>query len=99
MWQRQVTTRQMDDAFGKAYGIGVDLTVLDKLESIIEGKPTLGEHGELVLKGHYPTRPDQVSFEQKYLYEGIGWKLFGVSFNISKPTPATPAAALQPGAT
>ena len=42
----------------------------------------IGEHGELILKGYFPTKPDQVYFEQKYLYEGLGWKLFGFSINV-----------------
>jgi hypothetical protein len=98
MWQRQITTQQMDDAFGKVYGIGADFTVLDKVQPVIEGNPALGEHGELVLKGYYPTQPNQVDFKQSYLYEGIGWKLYGFSFNIIKAKPAASAAPLQPGA-
>ena len=99
LWQRQVTTEQLDQAFGKVYGIGEDLTMLDKIEPVIDGHPALGEHGELVLRGYYPTRPNQVSFEQKYVYEGTGWKLFGFGFNIRKPEQAAPGTASQPGAT
>lgn len=98
-WQRQVTTEQLDQVFGKAYGIGVDLTVLDKIEPVLDGQVALGKNGELVLRGYYATRPDQVSFEQSYVYEGIGWKLLGFGFNIKKPEQAAPGVAPHPGAT
>jgi hypothetical protein len=80
LWQRQFTTEKFNEVFGKIYDSGLDLTVLDGFEPIVEPVSNLGEHGELVLKGYFPTKPKQVQFEQKYIYEGIGWKLFGFSF-------------------
>jgi hypothetical protein len=67
--------------FGSVFGKGLDLTVLDGFEPTLEPVAALGEHGELVLTGHFPTTPKQVFFEQKYIYEGLGWKLAGFSFN------------------
>ena len=99
MWQRQITTEQLDKVFGKAYGIGVDFTVLDKIEPVLDGQVALGKNGELVLRGYYATHPNQVSFEQSYLYEGIGWKLFGFGFNIKKSEQAAAETAPRPGAT
>ena len=87
LWQRQITTGQMDTAFGKTYDAGVDLTVLDRRQPVIEADPTVGAHGELVIKGYYPTQPSQVIFEHTYVYEGVGWKLCGFSFNITKAKP------------
>lgn len=98
-WQRQVTTEQLDKVFGKAYGMGVDLTVLDKMEPVLDGQVALGKNGELVLRGHYATRPDQVSFEQSYVYEGTGWKLLGFGFNIKKSEQLAPGMPSHPSTT
>lgn len=82
LWQKQFTIEKFNEAFGKAYDFGVDFTVLDGVEPILEPVSKLGENGELVLKGHFPTQPNQVFFEQKYVQEGIGWRLFGFNFHI-----------------
>jgi hypothetical protein len=62
----------------------LDLTVLDRLEPTIDGTPKIGEQGQLILTGHFPSQPDRVTFEQTYIYEGLGWKLIGFGFNIKK---------------
>jgi len=82
LWRRQFTTEKFNEVFGKTFDAGWDLIVLDKDEPVIEPVLSLGEHGELVLKGYFPTKPKQVNFEQKYLYEGVDWKLFGFGIDI-----------------
>lgn len=82
MWQRQAAPDQFNEAFGSVFGKGLDLTVLNGFDPSIEPVSGLGENSELVLKGYFPTQPKQVHFEQKYIYEGLGWKLFGFSFNV-----------------
>ena len=82
LWQEQFTTAKLDEVFGQVYGWGIDFTTLDNLEPIIEPVSALGEHGELVLKGYFPTTPDQLHFEHKYIYDSIGWRLLGFNFHI-----------------
>lgn len=82
LWQRQFTTEKFNVVFGKAFDSGWDLIVLDKVEPVIEPVSGLGEHGELVLKGYFPTKPKPINFEQKYVYEGIDWKLFGFGIEV-----------------
>jgi hypothetical protein len=81
LWQHETTPEKFDEVFGSVFGKGLDLTVLDGFEPTLEPVAALGEHGELVLTGYFPTKPKQVFFEQKYIYEGLGWKLAGFSFN------------------
>lgn len=82
LWQQQFTIGKFDEAFGVFYDTGVDLTVLDKYSPQFRAKPSIDENGVLVIAGHYPTEPNQVHFEQKYIYEGLSWKLMGFSANI-----------------
>lgn len=82
LWQDEVTVETLDQAFGSAYGTGLDFTVFDHFEPIIEPVTGLAEYEMLVLTGYFPTEPDQLYFEQKYIYEGIAWKLSGFSFEI-----------------
>ncbi|UTW03960.1 hypothetical protein KDX31_02720 [Amphritea atlantica] len=82
LWQQEFTVEKFDEAFGAFYNVGVDLTVLDNYSPQFKTKPSIDENGVLVITGHYPTEPSQVYFEQKYVYEGLGWKLVGFSTNI-----------------
>lgn len=82
LWQKQITTAKLDEIFGKIYDADLNLAVVDNFEPVIEPVSALGQNGELVLKGYFPTKPNQVHFQQKYIYEGADWKLFGFSFDI-----------------
>jgi len=82
LWQQQFTIEKFDEVFGAFYDMGVDLTVLDTYSPQFKVKSSIDENGVLVIAGHYPTKPKQVHFEQKYIYEGLGWKLMGFRINI-----------------
>ncbi len=80
-WQKQFSVEKLDEAYGKLYNTGTDLTVLNQHSPQFSSKATIDENGVLLLAGHYPTKPTSVLFEQEFVYEGLGWKLLG--FNIS----------------
>ena len=80
LWQQQFSVKQLDDAYGKLYAANVDLTVLDRYSPQFSSKASIDEDGVLLIAGVYPTKPSKVVFSQKYIYEGLGWKLMG--FNI-----------------
>ncbi|HET6628380.1 MAG TPA: hypothetical protein VFG91_01265 [Woeseiaceae bacterium] len=82
LWQDEVTVDALDQAFGTAYDTGLDFRVFDHFEPVIEPVAALEQYDVLVLTGYFPTEPDQLYFEQKFIYEGFGWKLFGFSFEI-----------------
>ena len=82
LWQQQFSIEDFDEAFGAFYDLGADLTVLDKFSPRFDAPASLGEDGVLRIAGHYPTEPDKMHFEQKYVFEGLGWKLVGFSANI-----------------
>jgi hypothetical protein len=82
LMQQQYTIQKLTDAFNPFYKLGVDLTLLDKYSPIFDGKASINDDGVLVIKGYYPTKPSQVYFEQKYIYEGMSWKLLGISVDI-----------------
>lgn len=75
LWQQQFTVQKFDDTFGAFYDLGADLTILRNVSPLFDSKPTLDENGVLSIVGHYPTEPSQLSFEQGYIFEGLGWKL------------------------
>lgn len=83
VWQQQHSIQDLDQAFSDFFDLGADLTILDNFSPRFASKPAFDENGFLVIAGYYPTEPDQLHFEQKYIFEGLGWKLIGFSANIN----------------
>ena len=83
LWQQQFTPEKFNEAFGSMFDKGLDFTVLEDFEPIVEPVTELGDNGELILKGYFPTQPNQVDFEQKYIYERPDWKLIGFHVNVA----------------
>jgi len=82
IWQQQFSVDDLDQAYKAFYDANIDLTVLDDLTPQFTISPELDQNGVLLITGLYPTRPSQLHFEQKYVYEGLSWKLVGFSANI-----------------
>lgn len=80
--QRQFSVQKLDEVFASFYRLDSDLRVLDNYSPAFDEKPRITENGVLVIKGHYPTKPSQVFFEFKYIYEGLGWKLVALNVEI-----------------
>jgi hypothetical protein len=82
LWQKQATVEKLDDIFGKVYDADVNFMSFDSLEPTINPVSELGENGELVLIGYFPSKPNPLHFTQKYIHEGVDWKLIGFKFNV-----------------
>lgn len=82
LWQKQYSIEKLDEAFGSFYQLDLNLKVLENNSPQFSNNPSIDENGALIISGIYPTKPKQVHFEQKYIYEGLGWKLFGFYINI-----------------
>ena len=82
LWQQQYTVAQLDEAFGSFYDAGVDLTLLKGYSPQFAEIPSINSDGVLRVSGHYPTDPNQVHYEHKYIFEGMSWKLLGFSTEL-----------------
>ncbi|MGI9317437.1 MAG: hypothetical protein ACR2QW_08915 [bacterium] len=82
LWQQQFSVADLDQAYKAFYDANIDLTVLNDMSPQFNFNPELDQNGVLLIKGRYPTQPSQFHFEQKFIYEGLSWKLVGFSANI-----------------
>ena len=83
LWQKQITPEKLRGIFQSFIDKKIDIESIDQEEPVFEGTPAVNQDGLLVMQGSYPTQP-KVSFELKYVYEGEGWKLFGINVD-AKP--------------
>ena len=84
LWQKQYTTEQLNQAFKAIIDSGANWAALDDFEPVLAAKSKVDENGVLVLSGYYATKPSQVYFVQKYIYEGVSWKLLGFSIEARR---------------
>ena len=77
LWQQQHTTKTLNKAFEEIINSGGNWEVLEDLTPVLSSDAQIDENEVLLLAGYYTTEPNQVHFEQKYVYEGLSWKLIG----------------------
>ena len=55
-------------------------------ELLIDGKVEgeINSDGVLMIKGYYPTTPNRIIFQLKYLQEEDEWKLVGIDVNLKE---------------
>ena len=77
VWQEQFPLEKFEESFGSVYQAGFDFQAASELDPVIEQPATaLGEHGDLVINGYFPSDPRLV-VEAKYVSEGGTWKPYG----------------------
>lgn len=82
LWQKQTNPEELFRAFKAFVEMGMNLAPIAKLQPAFEGIPGGNKGGLLVIKGSYPTQPNKVFFELKYIDEDGSWKLFGINVNV-----------------
>jgi hypothetical protein len=80
LWRKQHDVEKLDDAFASFYSIQANFSFLQSVSPIFSEPPSLDENKVMKITGYYPLAKETVYFEQKYIKEGLSWKLLG--FNI-----------------
>jgi hypothetical protein len=78
-FRKQFPLEKFSAAFQVFIDKGYDISNIAKSEPVFDGAPAIDSDGLLVVKGHYPTRPNKVTFKLTYLQEGSAWKLMGIN--------------------
>lgn len=83
-WRSTLTERQLANAFQPFVDQGVNMSGALAMEPILDPPPQITTDGLLLVTGYYPSKPYQVVFSLKYIYELPNWKLFGIDMNLRK---------------
>jgi hypothetical protein len=79
LFRKQFPLEKFTAAFQIFIDKGYDISNIAKSEPVFDIPPAIDSDGLLVLKGHYPTRPNKVTFKLTYIYESSAWKLLGIN--------------------
>lgn len=78
-FRKQFPLEKFTAAFQVFIDKGYDISNIAKSEPVFDIPPAIDSDGLLVLKGHYDTRPNKVTFKLTYVYEASAWKLLGIN--------------------
>jgi hypothetical protein len=82
VFQKQFPLAKFTAAFQVFLDKGYDISNIAKSEPVFDTPPAIDSDGLLVLKGHYPTKPNKVTFKLTYVYEASAWKLLGINVQV-----------------
>jgi len=83
LWQKQFPVEKFNTVFKSFIDAKINLVpALKTSNPVFDIKPSINTDGVLILEGHYPTKPSQLKFKLKYVFEGVSWKLIGTSVYI-----------------
>jgi hypothetical protein len=85
VWQKQTTAEKLEELFKDFLGKEIDLPAAIKgKEPVFNQAATINSDGVLIIKGYYPTTPNRIVFQLKYLQEEDEWKLVGIDVNLKE---------------
>jgi hypothetical protein len=85
VWQKQTSPEKLEEAFKDFLDKNIDLvSVVKEKEPVFNHPAAIGDDDVLVIKGYYPTTPNRVIFQLKYLEEEGDWKLVGINVNLAE---------------
>lgn len=90
LWQKEITPEQLLQIFRSFVDGNVNIALIVKEQPDFESTPKVNSDGILVLKGSYPTKPNHVFFELKYVFEDESWKLVGINVQVKPGDDAPP---------
>ena len=77
--REQVSLEKFSEAFRIFIEKGYDISTIVQSEAVFDPTPAIDDEGVLALQGHYPSKPNRVTFTLKYVYDSSKWKLLAVN--------------------
>lgn len=86
IWKKQTSAEKLLATFEPMTGPNFDiLGIVKELKPTFDPEPDVNSDGVLIIKGYYPTKPNHVNFDLKYLQEDDEWKLVGINVKMAPP--------------
>lgn len=63
----------------------IDFDIIAALKPSYDPPPSVDEDGKLLVKGYFPTEPNRVYFDLKFIPSDGEWKLIAINVKIDSP--------------
>ncbi len=91
IWKKQTTPEKLMESFKSMAGPNFDiLGIVKELKPTFDPPAEVNSDGVLVVRGYYPTKPNHVVFQLKYIEEEEEWKLVGINMKTEEAGSETP---------
>ncbi len=90
LWQKQVTPEKLLQIFHSFIDKKINIALIVKEDPDFDETPSINGDGLLIMKGSYPTQPNKVFFELKYIDEEGTWKLVGINVQVKPADDSAP---------
>jgi hypothetical protein len=85
VWQKQTSPKKLLQSFEDFLDKKIDIPrAIEEKEPVFNHAAKINSDDVLLIKGYYPTTPNRVVFELKYLQEDDEWKLAGIDVNLTE---------------
>ena len=95
IWQKQVTPETLKDSFRTLTDQNADLSFIEGQSPTFREKPSIGEHGELILQGAFPGLTSPLNFIFRYVRQDEEWKLVGINISSDETPGGTETKATK----
>lgn len=95
IWQKQITPEALKDSFRTLTDQNADLSFIEGQSPTFREKPSIGEHGELVLQGAFPGLTSPLNFVFRYVRQDEEWKLVGINISSDETPGGTETKATK----
>src|SRR5205807_8337329 len=79
-WRNDVglSFKRVERTYQPFIDAGADMKDVATIEPIFTEPAQINSRGLLLLKGYFPTQPNQIHFKLDFIYELPNWKLYGI---------------------
>ena len=84
-FREKITPEKLKVAFKVFREKEIDIALIAAMPPVEAGEATIDEHGALVLRGYFNTKPSRVSYELYFLPSEGEWKLAQIDVKVKSP--------------
>jgi len=81
----KITAERLKAAFTGFSSKKIDIALIAAMPPVEAGEPKIDEHGALVLRGYFNTKPSRISYELYFLPSEGEWKLAQIDVKVKPP--------------
>ena len=83
MLRNQHSVDSLNTAFRSMMDLKNPLDIFKEMKPVFVDGAEQDEDGVMIIRGYYDSKPERYEFRYKYVYEGLSWKLLGLTNRIA----------------
>lgn len=81
----QFSPERLQKSFESFTQQGIDFDIVAALKPVLAEEPRIDDRGALLIRGHFDTSPNRVTFSLDYIQSDGDWKLVNIHVKVKPP--------------